>query len=531
MTTAPVEAGRPAPVLRRRAAGLLPHRPVLALLACAVVAALAVPLVFTLVQAGQAGTGQAQRLLERPLIATLLWNTVTLAAAVTTACCVLGFGAAYLVERTDLPGRRWWTVALTMPLAVPEFVRGYSWVSLFRQVHGYWGAVLVMTCSLYPLVFLPVAASLRSSDTACEEVSRSLGRGPLATLWRVTLPLSRAAVAGGALLVSLYLLGEYGAFAMLRFTTFSTAIFTEYQLGFDAASAALLTLVLVLLALLLVALEGTLGRHGGRPARTGTAPRSASRVRLRRWTAPAAAALAVLVGTALGVPLYALGYWLVVGGSTTLPPASIVDAALTTLGYAFAAALVATAAAIPVALYSWRRGTRWARSLERLSYLTRALPGIAVALSVVYVAIRYAQPLYQQPPMLVAGYVVLFFPLALTALRAALAQIPPGTEEVARSLGAGPATVLARVTLPLILPGLGAAVAMVGLTASTELTATLLLRPTGTETLATQFWTYTSGLAYGAAAPYAALMAALSVPPVLLLTRRTLGTHHRAEKR
>ncbi|MFB7663585.1 ABC transporter permease [Kitasatospora sp. NPDC056138] len=524
-TTSPAGPDRSSPLLRWRAPALLP------LLAVAVVAVVASPLAFVGIQAAQSGWAQAQRLLGRPLIATLLWNTVTLAAAVTVATTVLGFGAAYLIERTDLPGRRWWTVALTLPLAVPEFVRGYSWVSLFRSVHGYWGAVLVMTCSLYPLVLLPVAATLRRSDAAAEEVARSLGKGPVATLFRVTLPLARPALAGGALLVSLYLLGEYGAFAMLRFTTFSTAVFTQYRLGFDAASASLLTLVLVLLALLLVALEAGTARRRGRTARHGTAGRRAAPARLGRWTLPALGALTALVATALGVPLYALGYWLVVGSSTTLPQASVLSAALTTLGYAFAAAATATAAAVPVALYAWRRDSRLARTTERAAYLTRALPGIAVALSVVYFAIRYARPLYQQPAMLVTGYVILFFPLALTAVRAALAQVPPGVEEAARSLGTRPAAVLLRVTLPLVLPGLGAAVAMVGLTAGSELTATLLLRPTGTQTLATQFWIYTSGLAYGAAAPYAALMVAMSVPPVLLLTRRTLGPDTRTENR
>jgi iron(III) transport system permease protein len=125
--------------------------------------------------------------------------------------------------------------------------------------------------------------------------------------------------------------------------------------------------------------------------------------------------------------------------------------------------------------------------------------------------------------MLVAGYVVLFFPLALTCVRASLAHVPHGVEDVARSLGRRRLVVLGRVTLPLIAPGLAASFAMVALTASTELTATLLLHPTGTETLATRFWSYTSGLAYGAAAPYAAMMTALSVPAVVLLTRRTLG--------
>lgn len=517
----------PSPLPRWRASGLFSPLPLLAL---AVVAVVASPLAFVGLQAVQAGWDQAQRLFGRPLIATLLWNTATLALAVTLGTAVIGFGAAYLIERTDLPGRRWWTVLLALPLAVPEFVRGYSWVSLFREVHGYWGAVLVMTCSLYPLVLLPVAATLRRSDAAAEEVSRSLGHGPWATLWRVTVPLTRPALAGGALLVSLYLLGEYGAFAMLRYTTFATAIFTQYKLGFDAASAALLTLVLVALALLLTGLDAWAGRRG-RVTRTGSgASRSCPPARLGRWTLPSLLALAAVVAVALGVPLYALGYWLLKGSSTTLPSASVLTTAVTTLGYALTAALVATAAAVPVALYSWRRGTRLARAAERAAYLPRALPGIAVALSVVYFAIRYAQPLYQQPPLLVAGYVILFFPLALTAVRAALAQVPPGVEEVARSLGTRPLAVLARVTLPLVLPGLGAAAAMVALTASTELTATLLLRPTGTQTLATQFWVYTSGLAYGAAAPYAALMVAMSVPPVLLLTHRTLGSTHSMEK-
>ncbi|MEV5509493.1 ABC transporter permease [Streptomyces orinoci] len=521
MTGLPNPAG-PSPLGRWRGAGLL------APAALAIAAAVASPLVLIGVQAGEAGWEQARRLLGRPLVGDLLWNTVTLALAVTLATAVLGFGAACLVERTDLPGRRWWTTALALPLAVPEFVRGYSWVSLTSSVRGYWGAVLVMTCSLYPLVFLPVAATLRRADTAAEEVSRSLGRGPLATLCRVTLPLARPALAGGALLVSLYLLGEYGAFAMLRYTTFATAIFTEYKLGFDAASAAQLTLVLVALALLLVVLEAGTGRRG-RTVRRATAGRGAAPARLGRWTPLALAALGSLTATALGVPVYALGYWLVRGSSTTLPQASVITAVLTTLGYSAAAALVATAAAVPVALYAWRRGTRLARAAEGAAYLTRALPGIAIALSVIHFVIRYAQPLYQQPPMLVAGYVVLYFPLALTAVRAALAQVPPGVEEVARSLGTRPAAVLARITLPLVLPGLGTAAAMVALTAGTELTATLLLRPTGTETLATRFWTYTSGLAYGAAAPYAALMVALSVPPVLLLTRRTLGADPRTE--
>ncbi|MEU8579222.1 ABC transporter permease [Streptomyces abikoensis] len=504
--------------MARTAPGPLP------LVAGLVALLVASPLVFVGVQAARAGGDTARRLLARPLVGTLLWHTVALTTVVTAAAAVLGFAAAYLVERTDLPGRRAWTVALAMPLAVPEFVHGYSWVSLFPQVQGYGGAVLVMTSSLYPLVFLPTAATLRHGDASTEEVARSLGHGRLATLWRVTLPLTRPALAGGALLVSLYLLGEYGAFAMLRYTTFATAIYNEYQTSFDVASASLLTLALVGLALLLVTLDTRAARRS-RVVREGTAGRHCALVPLGRWKPVAAGTLVAVVGVTTGVPVFALVHWLIHGRSTTLPSASIVSATTTTLSYALAAAAVATTVAVPVALHSWRRPTRLARAVERAAYLTRALPGIAVALSVVFFAIRYAQPLYQQPSLLVAGYVVLFFPLALTSVRASLAHVPHGVEDVARSLGVRRIAVLARVTLPLILPGLGAAFAMVALTASTELTATLLLRPTGTQTLATQFWVYTTGLSYGAAAPYAAVMVVMSVPAVLILTRRALGAH------
>jgi iron(III) transport system permease protein len=499
----------------RRPSGLL------ALCSAAVVIVVCSPLIFLGVQVAQSGWAQARRLLVRPLVATLLWHTVTLTLAVTVGTAVLGFTAAYLVERTDLPGRRWWVVVLTLPLAVPEFVHGYSWVSLLPAVHGYWGAVLVMTSSLYPLVFLPVAAVLRRSDAAAEEVARSLGYGPWRTVWRVTVPLARPALTGGTLLVSLYLLGEYGAFAMLRYTTFATAIYTQFKLGFDAAAGALLTVVLVALALLVVGADALTARRG-RVSRAGDVGRRPDPVPLGRWRVPATLILTAMTGVALGVPVFALVFWLIRGSSTTLPPSSIWAAAAATLGYSLTAAVVATAAAIPVALYGWRHPGRWARAAEGGAYLTRALPGIAVALSVVFFAVRYAPALYQRPPLLVAAYVILFFPLALTGVRAALASVPPGVEDVGRSLGVGSLGILARITLPLIMPGLGAAAAMVALTAGTELTATLLLHPTGTNTLATVFWSYTTALAYGAAAPYAALMILLTVPAVLLLTHRTL---------
>jgi iron(III) transport system permease protein len=155
--------------------------------------------------------------------------------------------------------------------------------------------------------------------------------------------------------------------------------------------------------------------------------------------------------------------------------------------------------------------------IERSTYVTKALPGVVIALSLVFFATRYAYGLYETRLLLIAAYAILNFPLALVCIKASVAQIPPRLPEVGRSLGRGPLSVFARVTLPLLIPGLLAAYCLVFLTAATELTATLVLAPIGVQTLATQFWAFQQNAAYGAAAPYALVMVALAVVPGALL--------------
>ena len=214
-----------------------------------VVAALALPLIFLLTESSNAGASNVWHLIWRSLTATLLWNTVRLTVVVTVLCAIIGTLAAYCVERTDLPGRRVWAVLVVIPFAIPDFVVSFGWSSLSTWVSGYRGAVLVMTLAVYPLVYLPVAASLRGADPGQEEIARSLGAGRLSTFVRVTLAQSRRAILGGCLLVALVILAEYGAFEILGYRTFTTEIFSEFSIGFDTASACALSLVLVTLSL------------------------------------------------------------------------------------------------------------------------------------------------------------------------------------------------------------------------------------------------------------------------------------------
>ncbi len=479
-----------------------------------------VPIVFVALEARGVSASAAWHLLVRPRVGGLLANTLGLVVAATITCSVVGVGAAWCTERTDLPWRRGWTVLLVLPVAVPEFVSSFGWVSFFPSMQGFWAALFVTTLAYYPFVFLPAAALLRAADPALEEAAQSFGLGRWRVFWRVSVPQVRLAVLGGALIIALHLLAEYGAFAQLRFPTFATEIYAQYQLGFDGASAALLSLVLV--ALSIVVLAGELGLRGRtRFARVGGgAARRAVRVRLGAGRPLAIALLGALVALALGLPLIALGYWIARGSSSTLPSGSIIGAAGTTFALAAVAALAALAVALPIAILAVRYSGPTSALLERCSYVARALPGVVIGLALVSFTVRAARPLYQTSTVLILAYVILFLPLALASVRAALAQIPPRLEEVAQSLGDRPARAFRRTTLPLLAPGLAAAGALVFLSTVTELTATLILRPTGTETLATHFWTYASALSYGAAAPYAAVMVGVSAIPTYLLVRQ-----------
>ncbi len=489
------------------------------------------PLAFLVVQAVQVGWTQTvcargvncpglQGLLFRHLTAMLIWNTVCLVVAVTVLCAIVGTLAAWFVERTDLPFRRFFAIVLVIPLGIPDFVVSFGWRAIFPSIGGFWAAVLVMTLAVYPLVFLPVAASLRAADPAQEEVARSLGLGRLRTFWTVTVGQARLAIFGGALLVGLVVLAEFGAFEILGYQTLTTEIYNEFEVGFNQPAACALSLILVLLGALLLASEGLVG-GGGRTSRIGAGAARRNRpVPLGRARAFVLCGAVFLVVLALGVPVGSIISLMVQGGNSTLPPASLLVATANTFGYAAVAGAVATVAALPIGLLSVRFTRPRVIALERANMLVLAVPGLVIALSFTYVTEHFLRGrFYQTSALLVVAYAIMFFPLAVVSVRAAVARSPVGLEEVAGSLGVRRRGVLWRVTLPLIGPGLAAAFALVFLETATELTATLVLHPTNVETLATQFWAYEQNQSYSQAAPYAGVMVLIAAVPGYVLGR------------
>jgi iron(III) transport system permease protein len=497
-----------------------------ALIAVSVLVAgvLALPLLFLLVEAHGAGFSDVRSLIFRPLTGQLLWNTIRLTVVVTAATAVIGTATAFFVERTDLPGRRVWAALVVVPLAIPDFVVSFGWNSLWTWVTGFKGAVVVMTLAVYPLVYLPVAASLRSADPGQEEVARSLGVGRCKTFVKITLGQAKGAIIGGCLLVALVMLAEYGAFEILGYQTFTTEIFTEFSSLSGFAASCALSLVLVVLSLVILAGETIFRGRSTRVTRSGPMVQRKSpphHLGKARW--PVLAGFAALVLLALGVPVGSAIYWMV----DSLPPSlsgganvSMLDAAWHTVFYGVAAAALATVMAFPVALLAVRYPTARRHMLERSTYVVLAMPGVVIAFALYYFTERYADGFGDGTAMLlIAAYAIMFFPLALVGVKASLARAPAGLEEMARSLGTSKLSTLARVTLRLTGPGLAAAFCLVFLSVVTELTATLLLIPSGTQTLATQFWQYEDVFAYSQAAPFALVMILVAAVPSYVLGR------------
>jgi iron(III) transport system permease protein len=485
------------------------------------VVATMIPLGYVVWGAISIGWSRAYELVVRPRVGELLLNTVALVAATVPLCIVLGVGVAWLVERTDLPGRAFWRPLFVAPLAVPAFVNSYAWVGVIPSLHGLWAGVLVTTLSYFPFMYLPVAATLRRLDPAVEESARALGSHTTGVFLRVVLPQLRLAILGGGLLIAVHLLAEFGAFAMVRFDTFTVAIFQQFQVTFDGAAGSMLAGVLVLLCLLLLVAEAA-ARGQARYARIGSgAQRAMTPIHLGTNVIPAQAALAGLTVLALGVPVWTIVRWLWIGGAEVWALDDIARALGQTVALAGIAAALTTVLAFPVAWVAVRSSGFLARAVEGANYVTSSLPGIVTALALVTVTIHAVRPLYQTVALIVAAYVLLFMPRALVNVRAGLAQVPLGLEEASRSLGRSPTATFLRVTLRLTAPAAAAGAAMVFVAVATELTATLLLAPTGTRTLSMLFWSCASELDYAAAAPYALALILLAIPVTLILLQQS----------
>lgn len=452
-------------------------------------------------------------------------NTTLLSGLTVLGALLLGVPLAFATTCLRLRGAGLAFAALAAPLAVPSYIGAFTYFAATGrggeldvligfsppEVRGLWGTVWVMTLYTFPFVLISVRASLRRLDSSLVDAARTMGLSPTSAFFRVILPRIRGGLAAGALLVALYTLSDFATPSILGLDTFTRAIYVEYN-AFGLGRAAWYSLQLLGLVVLVLFFEARARTERERSGRT------------LRWTPNTALAVGTWLSVgalwfaSVGLPVVLCLIWLAREGATGFDSItiwhSIVPAAL--------AAIVAVLCALPLAqAASAGRAGRW---MARLTSFGFGVPGIVMGTALVYVGLQLPW-IYQTTAMLVLGYVLRFLPLATGALREGFGRIESNLTHAARSLGASPGETLRRVSLPLALPAILSGAALVFLEAMRELPLTLLLRPTGTETLTTRLWqVYEAGYFGEAAVPALLLILVSSIAMLIFLrSERLLG--------
>ncbi len=496
---------------------------------CAGVAAgvVLLPVVYLLVRATGGG--------ERSIELLMRWSTWALAARSVALACVVATASlgvagalAWFTGARDVPLRRLWTVLAVAPLAAPCYLGasvylfglsprgaiGSAWAGLglgrAPELSGFWAAAFVLTLFIYPYAYLPLRSVSARLDRGAYEAARTLGRSPLKAFISGVAPQMLPAAVGGWLFVALYTLSEFGAVSLLRCETFTSVIYLMYTSSFDRAGAAVLSVLLVLIALGLLLASDRFSRRG---AEAGEHERPML-WDIESLRVPAVGFAVLIALLTSGVTLVVAGQWLVSLQAT----ARLWEAVANTSALALLSACVCVAAAWPIAWLVVRRRSVFGVVAERVSHTGLALPGVVVALGLAAFVLR--TPFYQTWVVLLLAYLTMFLAQAVTPLRAGLGRVSVQAEEAARTLGRSRLSVFRSVTLPLAAPGVIGAWLLVLITTARELPATLLLAPTGVRTLASELWTAMSEAEYSRAAAPAIALLLVSCAAVALVARR-----------
>lgn len=494
------------------------------------------PMAYLVLRALEADTATLGEIVFRARNLMLLVNTLLLTFSVLAVVTVIALPLAWLVVRSDLRHKRLLSIVSVLPLAIPGYVMAYALIGMsgyygfanhffgirLPRPEGLAGATLALSLYTFPYLFLNLRSALLGLDPALEETARSLGHSRWGAFRQVVLPHLIPAIMSGWLIIGLYVLGDFGVIALMRYEVFSYAIFTQYSGAFDRIYAAWLSLMLLAVTLTFVLGEAALTRRR-RHARTGTGvQRRAAPVPLGQWRPLAWLFLGLVFIASLGLPTLVLIHWMTLAASNVDFIALMGElwrAFGRTAAVAAPSALLAAVLALPVVYLVVRFPSRFSTVIERLVYLGYAIPPLTFGLAMVFFALRSAPFLYQSLALLIFACSMTFLALPVGPLRTALLQIGTRPEEVARSLGDPPFRAFRRTVLPLLRAPIVAGALLVFIVVVKELPITFLLAPAGYTTLAMTVFSRTSEGMMAEAAPFAAAIVLFSSLFVGLILR------------
>jgi iron(III) transport system permease protein len=485
-------------------------------------------------------------------------DTALLLGGVGALALVIGAGTAWLISLYEFPRRRMLLWLMPLPLAIPTYLAAYVYADLFEPlglVHrtlAVWfplrdavvvlpnlrslpGAIIVIGLVLYPYVYLSARAMFQFQTAEFTEAAKTLGASRWTVFWRVSLPMARPALAVGVALVSLETLNDIGASEYLGVRTLTVSIFTTWLNRGSLAGAAQLSCFMLAIVALLIAME----RYGRRNAATefsAESPRLTQRTLLKgakAFWAFAACLLPVLLGFV--VPLAYLVQQSFKRGLLANFDTALARDAFNSVAFATLATLFALLLGFAT-IFAWRWRPNPLRFIAmNISQTGYALPGLVLALGLLAPVLAVDNGLnalagwigHSLPGLILVGsgaavviaYVIRFLAVPTGLIKAGFERIPRDYDDSARAAGAGQATMMRLIHLPLLRPAMLGAVIIVFVDCLKELPATLLLRPMNVETLATSIYQFASRGSFEEGALAALLIIAASIGPVAWLTR------------
>jgi len=489
------------------------------LIAGVIAAGVLLPLVYLLIRAFDASPEMLNNVVFRMRNLYLLGNTLLLTVGVLLLDILIALPLAYLSVRVKVKARRFITVLGVLPLAIPGYVMAYALLGLggyngtfqawfgwtVPRINGFSGSLIVLTLCTFPYLYLNLRTALTGMDRSIEEVSRSLGHDAKSTFFKVILPQLRPALLAGSLLVSLHVIGDFGTVSLMRFETFSYALYLQYIAAYDRIYAAWLALMLLALTTGALVLEYKMLKKAIFHRLGRGVSKAKNYLELGPWAIPAYTFVGILFLVAIVLPVSSIVFWLNQTAFAAVA-GNLYEAFLNSVQASAPAAVLTTLMALPLAYIGVRYKTKLSNPIERVAYLGYATPPLAFALAFVFFSLQVSTVLYQSLLLLVIAYSLHFLAEGIGPVRSALYQAPEDLEEAAQSLGYSSLESFLKVTLPLLRGGIIASASLVFLSAMKELSITFLLSPIGFDTLALNVWSYTGEAMFAEAAPFALLI-------------------------
>lgn len=439
----------------------------------------------------------------------LSFNTVSLILLVVIFSILISLPLAFLNVRSNMPFAKYLTSISVLPIALPSYVMATTqieiwskngWVHNFLQLffemktfpsfYGLVGSVFVLSLITYPYVYIGLAAMFRRFDYQMIDASRTLGDSSFGTFRKIIFPLVKPTIVAGSLLVSLYVLSDFGAVSLLRFNTFTIAIFNRMYNSISNYGVLEISLLAILFCFLILFIESKTKNEARHFSNSNLSDIKKIDLGIWKWILFPISLIPLIFGFIL--PISVLIYWFIIGFGEDTGFRDVIQPTINTIIISSVSAFFITLVSIPL-LITIRKNIRiLSFMIDKVSYIGLSLPGVIVSMSLVFFCINYFDYIYQTFIVLVLGYFISFLPAALGPIKSSMTQIDPKLEDASFTLGAGKIKTYYNIVIKLASPGFIYGGVLVFILCLKELPATLILSPIGFQTLATEIWSNAS---------------------------------------